>query len=68
MAGERRALPGHGAMVTPAMMAEGRRAFDEWLDRWDYLEAGIPDQDSVDEMLVAVFFAMGGPIAPTDSR
>jgi hypothetical protein len=44
--------------VTPAMLSAGRKAFDWWMRRWDYLADGIPGDEDVSLLLASTFRGM----------
>ena len=40
--------------VTPEMIEAGRRAFDDWMVEWNYLEGGFPGDGAVDDMIASI--------------
>lgn len=40
--------------ITPAMLGVARSAFQQWMQKWDYLADGLPASAEVDELLASV--------------
>lgn len=62
---ERRRIAGDS--ITPEMINAGRRAFESWMNRWDYLSGGAPSDPEIIQLLETIWRSMASN-APSSAR